>query len=155
MKIELLTAESGICGEWKVICEGIVDLGVWTPAGEGDCCMLFPYVLTQSAPWITGITLVNLNPVSVPHDSMTATLYLTDKLGNTCTYVKIFASDEYAWSFSLDSILGDFDATPAAGPAYLRILVNFAGHGYMFTTNGSYGGGTYPQCCNGGPCDYY
>jgi hypothetical protein len=114
--------------------------------------MLFPYVLTQSGPWNTGITLINLDPVSVPHSSMTATLYLTDKLGDTYTATKTFASDEYAWSFSLDSILGDFDGTPAAGPAYLRILVNFPGNGYMFITNGSYGGGTYPKCCDGGPC---
>ena len=148
VKIELLTAESGICGEWKVICECIVDLGVWCPKSSDDCCMLFPYVLTQSVLWNTGITVVNLEPVSVPYGDMEATLYLTDKNGVTYTYDKTFASDEYVWTFSLDTLLPDFSGTPEPGRAYLRVVSNFDQHGYMFLTNGNYAGGTYADDCS-------
>jgi len=148
VKIELLSAVSGICGDWKVICECIVDLGVWCLEYSTDpCCRAFPYVLTQTTGWTSGITLSNMGPAYVPYDEMVATLILTDKLGVTSTYEKTFASDEYVWLFTLDGILDQFDVMPAPGPASLKIYINFQGDAYLFLSNGDYAGGTHSTQC--------
>ena len=146
VKIELLTAESGICGDWKVICECIVDLGVWCPERDYGC-MYFPYVLPGATAWHTGIVVTNLTSgtsYAVAPADMVATFTLTDKTGAQFTYVK----DDFTnvvWSTWLNDILAEFDGTPATGPGWLKVKTNFEVDGYEFLTDGVFGAGTLPR----------
>ncbi len=157
VKIELLSAENPgtICDDCAVVCECTVDLGIYCPetvTEPDECCVLFPYVLTQSSPWVTGITLINMNPAAVAYGDMEVVFTLVDATGTEFTYTKDdFASDEYVWTFSLDAILAEFSGVPAAGRAYLKATANFMINGYMFLSNGNYAGGTYAADCNS-PC---
>ena len=69
---------------------------------------------------------------------------LTDSTGATFTYTK---SDFTAkvWAVILDSIIGEFDGTPAPGPAWLRVQTNFTVDGYEFMSDGVFGAGTLPR----------
>ena len=146
VKIELLTAEDGICGEWKVICECIVDLGVWCPEDEDiPLCMYFPYVVTQHSTWSTGIVVTNLDP-DVDIADMEATFTLTDSAGNLFTYTKT-DFDTKVWPFMLDTELPNFSGTPVPGPAWLKVETNFFPDGYSFMTDGTFGAGTLPRPC--------
>ena len=146
VKIELLTAESGICGEWKVICECIVDLGVWCPEDEDiPLCMYFPYVITQHSTWSTGIVVTNLD-TDVDIAEMKATFTLTDSAGKLFTYTKT-DFDTKVWAFNLDIELPNFSGTPEPGPAWLKVETNFFPDGYSFMTDGAFGAGTLPRPC--------
>ena len=147
VKIELLTAESGICADWKVICECIVDLGVWCPESAYTDCIYFPYVLPGATAWHTGIVVTNLSSgtsYAVAPADMVATFTLTDKTGAQFTYVK----DDFTnvvWSTWLNDILAEFDGTPATGPGWLKVKTNFSTDGYEFLTDGVFGAGTLPR----------
>ena len=147
VKIELMTAESGICADWKVICECIVDLGVWCPERPAHDSMYFPYVLPGDTAWHTGIVVTNLSSgtsYAVAPADMVATFTLTDKTGAQFTYEK---SDftTVVWSTWLNDILAEFDGTPATGSGWLKVDTNFEVDGYEFLTDGIFGAGTLPR----------
>jgi hypothetical protein len=161
VKIELLSAVNPgtICDECAAICECIVNLGTYccvTPPEPDECCVLFPYVLVKNlvldSNWATGITLINLAPTSVAYGDMEVAFTLVDKNGVEYTYTKTdFASDQYVWTFTLDSgpvgILPFFSGMPVMGACYLKATANFMINGYMFISNGNYAGGTYATDC--------
>lgn len=143
VKIELLTAESGICGEWKVICECIVDLGVWCPETVASTqCIYFPYVLPGDTVWDTGIVVTNISDVAIA--DMVATFTLTDKTGAEFTYTKSDFTSK-VWAAWLNDILPDFSGTPEIGTAWLKVSTNFGVDGYEFLTDGVFGAGTLPR----------
>ena len=143
VQIELMTAESGICSDWKVICTCIVDLGVWCPETVGTECIYFPYVLPGDTTWSTGIALTNLESSNVEPADMEATFTLTDMTGAVFTYTK----DDFTsvvWSTYVNLIEFE-EGIPATGPAWLRVNTNFNVDGYQFLTDGTFGAGTLPR----------
>jgi len=129
-------------------CGSIVS-GTVTGASIVECSvgaadtMYFPYVMTASEPWGSGIAITNLGSAVEPAD-MEATLTLTDSTGTAVTYTKS-NFDTTIWVFMLDDILSEFSGTPAAGPAWLLVNTNFPVDGYEFVTNGIFGAGTLPR----------
>lgn len=119
-----------------VACQGMED------------CMYFPYVLTGSQPWSTGIVVTNLASDSIPAEDMEVTFVLTDANGDTYTEdVDNFTT--VVWSGNLDSQLAAWGWAPAAGNAWLQVIANFPVDGYCYLTNGQFGAGTLPRenCC--------
>lgn len=134
-----VTAEELPCGS---IVNGTVTGASIIECSPGAFTMYFPYVLTASAPWSTGIVVTNIGTVTVPAD-MEATFTLTDSTGAIFTYVKSdFTTTIYA--FFLDDMVAEFGA-PAAGPAWLQVDTNFPVDGYEFLTDGIFGAGTLPR----------
>jgi hypothetical protein len=145
IKIELVApGVGGICqGPCNVICECTVEIAEICPDEYG--CLVFPYVITQYTPWITGIAVNNVG--ALPASQMEATFIITDADGNQFSYTK----DDFSkrnWSNVVDSMLGDFDGTPAAGNAWLKVVTNFKADGYSFMTDGVFGGSTLPRFCD-------
>lgn len=124
--------------------------GTVTGAALAECLppavsdsMYFPYVLTQSGNWKTGIVITNLSPTVAAAD-MSVTFTLTDSAGNVFTYTKSdFTAVVYA--IYLDDILSMFSGTPAPGAGWLMINGNFGMDGYEFLTDGNFGAGTLPR----------
>jgi hypothetical protein len=116
-----------------------------------DQCIYFPYVLTGSSPWMAGIAITNMD--SVDASDMVAEMILTDATGAEFTYTK----DDFTGvitAFFVDSILSEFDGTPAPGPAMLKVRTNFDIDGYSFLTDGTFGAGTLSRsCCYDSSCD--
>ncbi len=106
----------------------------------GSDSMYFPYVLTDSGAWFTGIVVTNLG-TSVTADDMEATLTITDSTGTMFTYTKSDFTTT-VWAVILDNIIGEFSGTPAAGPAWLNVTTNFNVDGYSYLSNGDFGAGT-------------
>lgn len=150
VRISLLSsAGGGICTDCAVVCYCDVTVGkLCCETAEGNTCMYFPYVLTGSSPWTTGIVITNRSS-GISAASMEAVMTLTDSAGNSYTYTKSdFTS--VVWSDNLDSILSKFSGTPVAGNAWLTIQCNFQCDGYSFLTNGVFGAGTLPRGCTSG-----
>lgn len=144
IRIEFIVpGEGGICqGDCQVICECVIEVATLCQSDTG--CIYFPYVVTQSQPWASGIALTNLS--DLPAEDMVATFTLTDANGDTFEYTKSdFAAAN--WSNVLDNMLDEFDGTPQAGQAWLRIDTNFVVDGYNFITDGSFGGSTLARPC--------
>ena len=134
-----VTATEQPCGS---IVSGTVTGASIIECSPGSFSMYFPYVLTASAPWNTGLVVTNIGTVTLPAD-MEATFTLTDSTGAIFTYVKSdFTTTIYA--FFLDDIVSEFGA-PAAGPAWLQVDTNFPVDGYEFLTDGTFGAGTLPR----------
>lgn len=136
----------GICqGACQVLCECTIEVATLCLDDEGyDGCIYFPYVVSQMAPWASGIALTNLS--DIPAEDMEATFYLTDAKGDTYEYTKSdFTTTN--WSNVLDNMLGEFDGDPMKGQAWLRVETNFAVDGYTFMTDGSFGGSTLARKC--------
>jgi len=108
----------------------------------GGSSMYFPYVLTASAPWTTGIVVTNLGSAVAPAD-MDVTFTLTDSTGAVFTYARQ-GCPATVWAFFLDDIVAEFGA-PAAGAAWLQVDANFPMDGYEFLTDGTFGAGTLPR----------
>jgi len=143
VKIELLSDDTGgLCSETAAICECTVTLGVF---GADKFTMYFPYVLTQSDPWTTGIAVTNLGTSFTKLENMNAIFTLTDSKGKEFTYTKN-NFDSVVWTTMLDALLSNFQGgTPAAGPAWLKVEANFPVDGYEFITDGVFGAGTQPR----------
>jgi hypothetical protein len=151
------------CGS---VAKGVVTASLLVKCNELQTYEIyFPYVVTQHAPWQTGIALthlgasqwetvsaieslgvsssklVNGHGVDVPIDEMRAKLTLTDSTGGKFVYEK---NDfvHVVWAVMLDSILAEFSGTPAPGPAWLKVETNFSVDGYHFMTDGNFGAGT-------------
>ncbi len=157
IKIEFIRpGQGGICqGPCLVICECTIEVATLC---EGDAsseegCVYFPYVVTQSAPWTTGIALTNLS--DIPAKDMEATFTLTDKTGAVFKYKKNDFTT-VAWSNILDNMLGQFNGTPAPGQGWLLVETNFLVDGYSFMTDGNFGGATLARPCDDDcDCHYY
>jgi len=152
VKIELLAAGTGgICADCDAVCECIIDVAiVCCREPEYSTSMYFPYVLPGVTAWDTGIVVTNLNSHSVPAADMEATFTLTDATGAVFTYTKTdFTS--VIWSGWLNSLLPEFDGTPAIGSGWLKVTTNFNVDGYEFLTDGVFGAGTLPRL----PSRYY
>lgn len=111
--------------------------------GSTPFCMYFPYVLTGSSPWQTGIVVSNVGSDVAPSD-MEVLFTLTDSTGTQFTYTK----DDFTavvYPTFLDTMLTEFSGTPAAGPAWLKVQGNFVIDGYSFLTNSIFGAGTLPR----------
>lgn len=148
VKIELLSERvGGICAECAAVCECTIDVA----KACCDCgvvpygCIYFPYVLTGSSPWMTGLVVTNLNS-SVAIADMEATFTLTDSAGNEFTYIKTDFESK-VWAFALDTELPNFSGTPAPGSAWLKVETNFMVDGYEFLCDGVFGAGTLPRAC--------
>jgi hypothetical protein len=124
------------CGN---VASGVVTAASLEACGVENFSMYFPYVVTQGAPWQTGIAITNLGDVAKA--DMEAKLTLTDSTGAKFTYTKTDFT-QVVWAVMLDSILGEFSGTPAPGPAWLKVETNFSVDGYHFMTDGNFGAGT-------------
>lgn len=131
-------------------CGVVIEPGTIVPGASLVSCgsevnyrMYFPYVLTQSTPWGTGIAITNMdsNPTI---SEMVCTFTLTDSTGTSFTYIKSDFNST-VWTFMLDSIVSEFDGTPAPGPAWLGVVTNFPVDGYEFLSDGNFGAGTLPR----------
>lgn len=149
VKIELLSERvGGICAECEPVCECIIDVA----KACCDCgvvpedCMYFPYVLTGSMPWMTGLVVTNLSSGAIA--DMEATFTLTDDNGDVFTYTKT-DFDTKVWAFNLDGVLADWGWAPLPGAAWLKVKTNFLVDGYEFLCDGVFGAGTLPRqsCC--------
>jgi hypothetical protein len=154
---EIMTEPCGAIANCAVDAAEIVDCAVvWAD------CMYFPYVLTGMSPWGTGVVITNMDVEGKPDEQvavedMVAKLILFD--GDGKQYTKEMDDFESAVSaFMMDDISGweadmggpaPAQATPAAGPAWLKVVTNFHADGYSFLTNGDFGAGTLPRlaCC--------
>jgi len=115
-----------------VNCSGMEDL------------MYFPYVLTGSQPWSTGVVVTNMAPADITAEDMEVTFILTDSNGDTYTEtVDDFTT--VVWSGNLDNAAADWGWAPAAGNAWLKVIANFPVDGYCYLTNGQFGAGTLPR----------
>ncbi|QTA80398.1 Uncharacterized protein dnl_27010 [Desulfonema limicola] len=143
VKIELLSdLAGGVCLDCKSICECTETLGVF---GADKFTMYFPYVLTQSSPWTSGIAITNLNTAFTAIDNMEAEFTLTDSKGKEFTYVKK-DFNAAVWTTMLDGFLGSFTGgTPEPGAAWLKVEANFPVDGYEFMSDGVFGAGTQPR----------
>lgn len=145
IRIEFVKAgDEGICtGDCLVICECIIEIAQVCDTESG--CIYFPYILTQTSPWVTGIALSNVGD-SIPIGDMQAEFTLTDMTGEEFTYIK----DDFesaVWSNVVDSMLDEFDGTPTPGNAILKIETNFIADGFQFITDGVFGGSSLPRAC--------
>ncbi|PID73465.1 MAG: hypothetical protein CSB33_03595 [Desulfobacterales bacterium] len=142
IKIEWLNdAGTGICGDCETVCECTFTIGTFETEVATVFVRSFPYVLTDTSPWFTGIAISNMDVDGTAIENMEATLTIMDVTGATYTYTKT-DFNESVWVFGLDSILDEFSGTPAAGAATLTVESNFALDGYEFLTDGTFGAGT-------------
>ena len=148
VKIELLSKRvGGICAECEAVCECIIDVAL----ACCDCgvvpegCIYFPYVITGSSPWVTGLVVTNLSS-SVAIAEMEATFTLTDDNGDVFCYTKT-DFDTKVWAFNLDGVLADWGWAPLPGAAWLKVETNFLVDGYQFLCDGVFGAGTLPRNC--------
>jgi hypothetical protein len=110
-----------------------------------DTSMYFPYVLSGSAPWATGLVISNLSS-AVDAGDMEVTFTLTDSDGVEHTYAKTdFTDTEKVYVTGLDDITAMFDTAPAGGNAWLRVDGNFVMDGFCFHSDGTFGAGTLPR----------
>jgi hypothetical protein len=119
-------------GATMIQCQGIEDT------------MYFPYVLSDTAPWNTGIVVTNLAPASIPADEMEVTFILTDKNGDTYTET-VDNLTEVIWAGNMDATIAAFGWAPAAGSCWLKVITNFPVDGWCYHSNGVFGAGTLPR----------
>jgi hypothetical protein len=135
-----VNAETVPCGS---LFAGVRNMASIIECGSTPYCMYFPYVLTGSTPWQTGVVISNVGSDVGPSD-MEVIFTLTDSTGAQFTYTKDDFTSVVYTNF-LDTMLDDFSDTPAAGPAWLKVQGNFVIDGYSFLTNGTFGAGTLPR----------
>jgi hypothetical protein len=147
VKIEILADDTGgLCATATTLCSCTVTLGVF---GADKFTMYYPYVLTQSDPWTTGIAVTNVGTTFTSVDNMEAMFVLTDSTGAEFTYTKKdFESP--VWTTMIDTLLEKFNATPAAGAGWLKVEANFPVDGYEFISDGVFGAGTQPRIFDNG-----
>jgi hypothetical protein len=119
-------------------------------------CLYFPYVLSQTGPWSTGLAIANLSQ-EVAIADMEATFTLHDSAGNVFTYTETDFQGKM-FPFVLDEAIvdWDWDATPTGaavepGAAWLYVEANFLVDGFNFTTDSNFGGTSLPRAlrdCN-------
>ncbi len=98
--------------------------------------MYFQYVLTGSAPWGVGISLVNLLWWWFEPADMEVTMTVIDSTGTQCTMIENDFTTIF-WNFMLDDVIGDLSCTPAAGPAWINFTTNFRVDGWLLLTDGN------------------
>lgn len=121
-------------GATMIQCQGVED------------SMYFPYVISDTAPWKTGIVVTNLAPESIPADQMEVTFILTDKNGDT--YEETVGPNvltEVIWASNLDAAIASFGWAPAAGSCWLEVITNFPVDGWCYHSNDVFGAGTLPR----------